>query len=422
MQSLRHKYLPVFNYGIVYCLMKFFSHLHSAAAILKLYNGNEPFHLYIKKYFSANKKYGSRDRKQIASLCYNYFRLGNAAKDLPIEERIILATVLCENRPSEFLQTVKPEWNELATKSIQQKLSLLSSQVSVQNIFPYKEELSEGIDAEKFSASFLIQPDLFIRVRPGNTKRVTGKLSGAGLPYKLISEDCIALPNASKVDTVIELDKEAVVQDHNSQRVGEFLKLQTTNYKLQTKVWDCCAASGGKSIMAYDINPNIELTVSDKRESILENLKKRFAKAGIKKYNSFVADLSNGQVAMSAPTGRNASSGLNDSGYDLIICDAPCTGSGTWSRTPEQLFYFKKETIGKYAALQKKIIENVVPHIKPGGQLLYITCSVFKKENEDVVKYAEENFKLKLQKNEILKGYEMKADTLFAALFTAPLS
>ena len=200
-----------------------------------------------------------------------------------------------------------------------------------------------------------------------------------------------------------------MIQDYNSQRVGEFVKLQTTNYKLQTAVWDCCAASGGKSIMAYDINPNIELTVSDMRESILENLKKRFAVAGIKKYNSFVADLSNGQVAKSVPTKV----------YDLIICDAPCTGSGTWSRTPEQLFYFKKETIEKYTALQKKILENVVPHIKPGGQLLYITCSVFKKENEDVVKYVQENFKLKLQKKEILKGYEMKADTLFAALFTA---
>jgi 16S rRNA (cytosine967-C5)-methyltransferase len=388
--------------------MRFRSYLNSAITILHSYTGNEPFHLFIKKFFAADKKYGSGDRKQIASLCYNYFRSGHPVNNLPAEERIILGTFLCTNKRSAFLESMQPALNNLIEEPLQEKLSHVS-QFSVNSIFPFKDELSEGIDAEKFSLSFLIQPDLFLRARPGNNKRVTGKLSGAGLAYRSISENCIALPNASKVDAVIELDKEAVVQDYNSQRVGEFVKLQTTNYKLQTAVWDCCAASGGKSIMAYDINPNIELTVSDMRESILENLKKRFAVAGIKKYNSFVADLSNGQVAKSVPTKV----------YDLIICDAPCTGSGTWSRTPEQLFYFKKETIEKYTALQKKILENVVPHIKPGGQLLYITCSVFKKENEDVVKYVQENFKLKLQKKEILKGYEMKADTLFAALFTA---
>jgi len=199
------------------------------------------------------------------------------------------------------------------------------------------------------------------------------------------------------------------VQDYNSQRVGDLIKLALGNVQQATvKVWDCCAASGGKSILAYDLIPNIDLTVSDIRESILITLKKRFQKAGIKKYKSFVTDLNN-------------DSRLITHAYDLILCDVPCTGSGTWARTPEQLFYFKREAIEKYAALQKKIIENVVPHIKPGGQLLYITCSVFKKENDDVVQFAQEKFNLQLKRMEILKGYEMKADTMFAALFTKPV-
>ncbi|MDB5223944.1 MAG: Fmu (Sun) protein [Chitinophagaceae bacterium] len=389
--------------------MRFLSYLNSAVTILRSYNGNEPFHLYVKKYFTANKKYGSRDRKQITSLCYNYFRLGNAVKNIPIEERIVLATFLCETSSSEFLKAVKPEWNNLSERSIEEKLSFLSTQFSIQNIFPYKEELSEEIDAEKFNASFLIQPDLFLRVRPGNNKRVMGKLAGAGISYKLVNEDCIVLPNSSKINDVIELDKEAVVQDYNSQNIAGFIQLKAKNNK-QPTVWDCCAASGGKSILAYDINPNIELTVSDKRESILENLKKRFAVAGIKKYHPFIADITAGNWQQQTKK------------FDLIICDAPCTGSGTWSRTPEQLFYFKKDMIEKYSVLQKKIIENIIPHIKPGGQLLYITCSVFKKENEDVVKYVQEKLNLKLKKMEILKGYEIKADTMFAALLTAPLS
>lgn len=384
-------------------------YLDTSVKIIEPYRGDVPFHLYIKKYLAADRKYGSRDRKQIASLCYNFFRLGHSAKNISIEENFLIATFLCDNKPSLFLEELKPGWNQLIEKSLQEKLSILPSSFSIKNIFPFKDELSEGIDAGKFNASFLIQPDLFLRVRPGNTKRVTGKLSGARLPYKLISDDCIALPNASKVDTVIELDKEAVVQDHNSQKVAGFIQIKAKNNK-QPTVWDCCAASGGKSIMVYDINPNIELTVSDKRESILENLKKRFAVAGIKKYYPFIADLSTDKWQKETKK------------FDLIICDAPCTGSGTWSRTPEQLFYFKKESIEKYAALQKKIIENIVSHLKPGGHLLYITCSVFKKENEDVVKFIEDTFKLALTKMEILKGYEMKADTMFAGLFTAPVS
>ncbi len=390
--------------------MRFRSYLNSAITILQSYNGSEPFHLFIKKYFARDKKFGSGDRKQITSLCYNFFRLGHAADNFPIEDKILVGTLLCENKPSAILQNIKPEWGYLIGNPLDEKSSILPTPFSIKNIFPYNNELSAGIDVEKFNLSFLIQPDLFLRIRPANNKRVTGKLSGAGIAYKLISETCIALPNASKVDTVIELDKEAVVQDYNSQRTNEFIRLATGNRYPAIKVWDSCAASGGKSIMTYDVNPNIELTVSDKRESILQNLRKRFAKAGIKKYHSFIADLGNSNFK------------IEDSKFDFIICDAPCTGSGTWARTPEQLFYFKKESIEKYASLQKKIIENIITHLNPGGYLLYITCSVFKKENEDIVKHVEEKFNMQLQKMEILKGYEMKADTMFAALFTAPLS
>lgn len=387
--------------------MKIYSHLNSAVAILKVYNGSEPFHLYIKKFFATNKKYGSKDRKQITALCYNYFRLGHAGNNISIEDKILIGTFLCENQPSALLQQAKPKWNELIEKTNEEKLSIVNSQFSIKNIFPFADELSESIDADKFSQSFLIQPELFLRIRPGNHKRVTGKLSGAGLSFKLISEECIALPNTSKISSVIYLDKEAVVQDYNSQKIAGLIQLKSKNNK-QPTVWDCCAASGGKSILTYDIYPDIELSVSDKRESILENLKKRFAVAGIKKYYSFNADLSTGNWQQVTKK------------FDLIICDSPCTGSGTWSRTPDQLFYFKKESIAKYAMLQKQILLTVVKSLKPGGKLLYITCSVFKKENEEVVLFVQKELKLKLEISEMFKGYEMKADTLFAALFTAP--
>ena len=108
---------------------------------------------------------------------------------------------------------------------------------------------------------------------------------------------------------------------------------------------------------------------------------------------------------------------MNES-FDIIIADVPCTGSGTWARTPEQLHFFKNNEIEKYALLQRRIVGNALPHLKTNGHLLYITCSVFKKESEENVSFFKEKYNLNLIKSEYLKGYEMQADTLFVALFT----
>lgn len=161
--------------------------------------------------------------------------------------------------------------------------------------------------------------------------------------------------------------------------------------------------------MLYDLFPDINLTVSDKRENILVNLKKRFAKADITNYEGFIADLS-------VPLIQN-----KRNKYNLIIADVPCSGSGTWSRTPEQLYFFRESKIEEYSNLQKKIVSNVIPFLQPGGFLLYITCSVFKKENEEVVAFIKENHQLELRHTELFAGYDQKADTLFAALFSKPL-
>lgn len=101
----------------------------------------------------------------------------------------------------------------------------------------------------------------------------------------------------------------------------------------------------------------------------------------------------------------------------LIIADVPCSGSGTWARTPEQLTYFSEKRIAKYASLQKKIVKNAIVKLKAGGYFLYITCSVFKMENEENVDFIHEQLHLKLVESRYLKGYEIQADTLFAALF-----
>lgn len=398
-------------------MSRYYSHLNTAVSIIKEYDGSEPLANYLKKFFSSNRKYGSKDRKNISHLCYCYFRSGKATPSQPspkgkeIEEKINSGLFLCSNQSNELLQNLRPELDEKVLMSFEEKCSALDDQFSIANIFPWKDELSDGIDYDSFCKSFLIQPDLFLRVRPGYKDDVFSKFKASGLRFEVIGEDCIALPNTSKTEEVVEINKEVIVQDYSSQRISEFLpnyKPQTTNHKLQ--IWDCCAGSGGKSILAKDVLCNIDLTVSDIRESILANLKKRFAEAGIKKYNSFIADLSIAHCP------------LPIANFDLIIADVPCTGSGTWSRTPEQLYYFKNSTIEEYSHLQKKIVSNVISKLEPGGHLLYITCSVFKKENEEVANFMQQKFQLQLIKQEVLIGYDKKADTMFAVLLQKPIS
>ncbi len=85
--------------------MHFYSYLNSAIQILGAYHGEEPFALFLKKYFSQNNKYGSKDRKQISHLCYCYFRLGRSLLKISIEERILIGLFLCSNEPKAVLET-----------------------------------------------------------------------------------------------------------------------------------------------------------------------------------------------------------------------------------------------------------------------------------------------------------------------------
>ncbi len=384
--------------------MKFDNQLRYAVNIINAFKGEMPLHNWLKNFFRENKQMGSKDRKQVSELVYCYYRLGKTLEEIKMEEKILVGLFLCKNNNNELLNYFKPEWNENINKPIEEKLLIINYPLLIKNIFPWKEQLSGEIDQQKFAASFLIQPDLFLRIRPGNEAIVKQKLNDALINFNPINISCIALNNATKIDAVININKEVVVQDYSSQQIQNFLPTENSK-SLTIKAWDCCAASGGKSIMLYDVNPKIDLTVSDIRESILINLKKRFSEAGIKKYKSFVEDLS------------TINRQLSTEKYDLIIADVPCSGSGTWSRTPEALSFFNEKEIDRYSELQKKILSNIIPRLNKNGSLIYITCSVFKKENENIIDFILQNFSLQLEKMELLKGYEIKADSMFAAKF-----
>lgn len=379
------------------------SHYNTAITILQGYNGHLPFHHYSKQFFNAHKKYGSKDRKQITQLCYQYFRLGHALPHSDISEKVLIGVFLCQTHASPLLEHLRPDLNAAIQLPAKEKLALLN--LNPVDFFPFAAALGPTVDKNAFALSMLVQPLLFLRLRPGKEAQVQQKLTAAGIAFTALSKHCLALPNTAKVDTLLKVNEEAVVQDASSQQVGDFFAQYrpTLPDGQHPAIWDCCAASGGKSILLHDVWEGCcTLTVTDIRSSILFNLSQRFQQAGILRYDSFVADLSE------AAPGNHA--------YDAIICDAPCTGSGTWARTPEQLCFFKPTAIAGYAQLQRQIMRNAVTQLKPGGIFYYITCSVFAQENEENVAIAQQQG-LQLLDAQLIPGWEKQADSMFVAVF-----
>ena len=386
-------------------MSRYHSYIQNATTILTTFKGEQPFNLFLKNYFSLSKKFGSTDRKTIRNLCYSYFRLGKSLQSLPIDEKILVGIFLCSTEHDPVLEFFKPEWNQNISKSVSDKISIAKVAINAKDVFPWTNELSQSINHEDFTWAHLVQPDLFIRIRPGKEQKILSQLKQLGLSFIQHSPNCIALPNITTLNMAIDIDKDVVIQDYNSQQVSKFLQLieNESTDKVQT-LWDCCAASGGKSIMAFDMLTNLKLTVTDVRVNILANLKQRFADAGIKKYSSFITD-------SSLPVAQFA-----NKKFDIIIADVPCSGSGTWRRTPEQLNYFEENKIDHYSNLQKKIVANISNYLNENGHLLYVTCSVFAKENEEMVQYIQEHCGLKLISMELLNGTTVNADNMFAAL------
>jgi 16S rRNA (cytosine967-C5)-methyltransferase len=384
--------------------------LRYAVRILNDYSGDIPLAGFLKNYFRQNPQMGSKDRKQVSEMIYCFYRLGHTLKNISAEERILTGLFLCNNKKEPILESLQPEWNELVDYTTEKKIEIVRQKFPDFNeleIFPWKEQLSAGIDHHLYCLSFLDKPRLFIRVRPGFEKSLTAKLQQYNLdardpdPQKRLPFKSFSFDAATRLDEVIILNREAVIQDLGSQRTALYLKQDN---RKEFEAWDCCTGSGGKSILMSDLYPGIKLTVSDIRESILKNCMRRLADAGIEPVRLFKTDLTDPQD-------------IPRQSFNFIIADLPCTGSGTWSRTPEALYYFKPDTIKDFRQRQEKILANITTRLKPGGILVYLTCSVFAEENENLALERAETGLMKIEREELIAGYLEAADSMYASRF-----
>jgi tRNA and rRNA cytosine-C5-methylases len=129
------------------------------------------------------------------------------------------------------------------------------------------------------------------------------------------------------------------------------------------KVWDACAAPGGKTALMAEMDSSLEILASDSSSSRLEKMQDLMTRLGLKNIKTEILDLA-----------AQDSAALS-SKFDRILLDVPCSNMGVIARRPESVYRMTPESINEIAELQFKILENASTALAPGGRLVYATCS-----------------------------------------------
>jgi 16S rRNA (cytosine967-C5)-methyltransferase len=138
------------------------------------------------------------------------------------------------------------------------------------------------------------------------------------------------------------------------------------------RIWDCCAAPGGKTLILALHHPNAEILATDvsaKRLALTNTRLRQHSYAA--NVRTAVADATQGAEAATT--------------FDLILCDVPCSGTGTLARNPEIRHRLRPEDFARQAARQRALLATASQHLAPGGHIVYSTCSLESEENEQVV-------------------------------------
>ncbi len=381
--------------------------IRHALRVIEHYDASVPLHRQLAGYFRANKAMGSRDRREVRAIVYPYFRLGAALSNLAAEERLAIGNFLCSFQTSATLEELFHTFHippvELH-KSIAEKLLLVVQKYPTfrqADLFPLLHLVSPQLDHSVFTQSMLQQPLVWIRVRAAYRSAVENDFQQVGFVYAVHPERPLSWsfdPSVKLTETESYRNGFFEIQDVSSQIAGDaFLPASGELW------WDACAASGGKSLQLLEKQNDIKLLATDVRSAILENYRERLQRAGYTPEIA-VADLTKDDFHP-------------EKAFDAIIADVPCSGSGTWSRTPEMCTGFIEADVKqRFIPLQRQIISRLISRLKSGGTLYFITCSVFFAENEENIHWLVDAFDMKLVRNVYLKGMDQRADSMFLAV------
>ncbi len=327
-----------------------------------------PADVILDNYFKQRRYIGSKDRRFIADNVWKIIR--NRMK----------YTQMLDNRPTPRLLT--------AINFLDMDLELLYNGEEYAPLVLNKDEknlIDKAKRFEDFSCEALYECPLwlfnkfdnldllgslnetaFVDVRANLISREFAKdrLKKEGLFFSNTPFSPIGLRTSDRINInncMTYQDGQIEIMDEASQIIALLC-----NVKAHHKTIDYCAGAGGKSLAIGAILKNEGLILAhDISTERLSRIKKRAERLDIINIKTIKE--------------------VCDCDFDRFIIDAPCSGSGTWRRSPDAKYRLTEEKLNTISKTQREILEFGAKHTKVGGRLIYITCSVFKEENEEQI-------------------------------------
>lgn len=381
----------------------------------------KPISKLIKEWGAAHRFAGSNDRNRIANIIYDVLRSYNnfkaIAKTDALEE-IIFINLLCGQysigySALEFeLSTNKHASHLLKYLSYCRDLEIRAVKTDdaafdLANILQWqKKYFKKSFDANwvQEAAALSARAPVDIRV---NTLKATIEDIQKQLNLKNIDkfiEEAFRIEacyRADKKHNLLSLDAykkgHFEIQDFGSQVIAKLV-----GAKEHMQILDYCAGSGGKSLsMAAHMNNRGHIFAYDKYKYRLDHIYERIKRSGA----SIVRPLNN----------------LCDLEHkmDIVVVDAPCSGSGTWRRFPDNKYLLQEHDLLHIIETQQHILQQSCKYVKKGGYLCYMTCSLFAAENDKQIEiFIKNNPQFKLDKFKLGAIKDISYFTKYGVLLT----
>ena len=379
---------------------------HTSELCSTIFEWEKPADIMLSEFYKRRKYLGSHDRKYISELCYSLIRNFGALESIRITLSsehdyfndqnsllMIYFTIFTPKSKEEdnYFTEILPDYKQLQKKILEAYGKTAASPFAVYS-FPVWmiskfRALFNDEELTLFLNSLNLPAGAYIRLRDSNQEAEL---------IKAFAKKGFDLVRSGMVPEAFKLNKRLNFYDIEGFSKGLF-EVQDLGSQLVTKfsvsgkeeiVLDACAGAGGKSLQLVSILPKgSAIYCYDADPKRLIRLKERITG---KRYNNLNIILDREGLEKI----RNR--------CDLVLIDAPCSGSGTIRRNPDLKWRLKEKDVKRYSGIQLSILKEYSYYVRPGGNLAYITCSFFREENEDVINEFLETYKnFSLTNNEL---------------------
>ncbi|RKF03846.1 16S rRNA (cytosine967-C5)-methyltransferase [Tenacibaculum lutimaris] len=371
----------------------------------------------VEKALKRDKRWGARDRKFVAETIYDivrwkrlYSEIANVKAPYSRPDLWRLFAVWCVLKGIQL-----PDWNQIEptpTRRIKGKFDELLK------IRKFRESIPDWIDEvgvqelgeevwTKEIAALNKQAEVILRTNTLNTTKahLQKQLASEGIETEFIKgyDDALKLVERANVFKTEAFKKGFFeVQDASSQLVAAYLDVEPG-----MKVVDTCAGAGGKTLHIASLMKNKgQIIAMDIYESKLKKLKVRARRNGAHNIDTRVIDSTKVIKKLQGKA-------------DRVLIDAPCSGLGVIRRNPDSKWKLQPEFLDQIRGTQQEVLQQYSKMVKPGGKMVYATCSVLPSENQQQVEFflaSDAGKDFKFVKDEKVLSHKSGYDGFYMAL------